>query len=275
MPSKLDIPSIDDIALLDSIIAERRNPNKTFFEGYKPAWVNRYEEYENNNGNPEVVSSSTIVASDKNKFINLYENHKGVITKEIIELLREHELSYCPFCSGLGVPDTLDHFLPKDIYPEYSIFSKNLIPSCDSCNRAKSTKVLDANGEKMFFHPYYDEIKDEDIYILDILPPYDKAPDFKLTVNDKLSNRIKNIAENQINQLKVESRFRKYFRGEYKRLKKEVLKNNNHGKIDLKKLLNIFYNKGLLVGINYWDTIFYKSVLGNDDLLDYLNDSEF
>ncbi len=271
MPTKLAVPVINDTALMDTYIEERNQPNRTYFENYKDSWNERYEEYIINHGNPSSIAFSNVEAVDKTKFINLYKSPTGTIESDIIDKIEDHDLSYCPFCSGMGVPDTLDHFLPKDDYPEYSIFSKNLIPACDSCNRLKSTKTVDDNGEKMFFHPYYDNINAYEIYKLDILPPYDIAPDFTLEINPAIPEDIRYIAEKQIRELKVEKRFRKHFKGEYKRLKKEVLKNKENANILLVDLVNIFYSKAQGVSMNFWDTVIYKAVLANDDLLAYLD----
>ncbi len=274
MPTKLNLPVIDDNALMDTYIGERNQPNRTYFENYKDLWSARYGEYTINLGNPSNITFSDIQAADKTKFINLYKSPTGTIENDIIDQIDDHNLSFCPFCSGMGVPDTLDHFLPKDDYPEYSIFSKNLIPACDSCNRAKSTKTVDDNGEKMFFHPYYDDINAYEIYKLDILPPYDIAPDFTLIINPAIPEDIRAIAENQIKELKVKKRFRKHFKGEYKRLKKEVLKNKANANIPLVALINIFYSKAQGVSINFWDTVIYRAVLANNDLMEYLDTLE-
>jgi len=48
------------------------------------------------------------------------------------------KLAVCPYC-GLPGRLTLDHYLPRDVraFPHLSIFSFNLVPSCDACQRAK------------------------------------------------------------------------------------------------------------------------------------------
>jgi len=272
MPSFIERPAIDDINLLDTIIDERNEPNKSFFKAYRNGWELRYEEYIRNHGNPKRISiSSTHITNNKTKFINLYSSPRGTIESDIIDVLEEHELSHCPFCSSLGVPDTLDHFLPKDTYPEYAIFSHNLIPCCDSCNRAKSTKVL-KNGKRIFLHPYYDMAEDMEIYNLVIKPAYENAPDFELVVNNGLKNKYKKIAKRHLKELKIEERFRKYFKSQYRRLIKNVKQNKQTSNTDLLTLLNIFLTNSLNVDINYWDTLFYKSVINNQELLDYLED---
>lgn len=62
----------------------------------------------------------------------------------------------CGLC-GAGRAATLDHYLPKDDFPEFAVLPLNLVPACDPCNRNKGVKFIDA-GEPMFLHSYLDAI---------------------------------------------------------------------------------------------------------------------
>jgi len=89
-----------------------------------------------------------------------YKNHRRYIVENI---LKSVEINYrvndsfflCPYCSDkldLPIEMTLDHFRPKHSHPEYSLFSKNLIPSCHQCNsKFKKDKI---NSQKIdIFYP--------------------------------------------------------------------------------------------------------------------------
>lgn len=63
--------------------------------------------------------------------------------------------SKCPYCT-IHTAETIDHILPKSIFPELSFTPGNLIYICDSCNRKKDDKYI--NGlERIFINPYRDE----------------------------------------------------------------------------------------------------------------------
>lgn len=64
-------------------------------------------------------------------------------------------IKVCPYC-GFGEISEIDHFLPKSIYPEFSVFCFNLVPSCHICNSKKSNK------NNICIHPYFEDIKDID-----------------------------------------------------------------------------------------------------------------
>lgn len=74
---------------------------------------------------------------------NKYKGFKNKIKEEILDSVKlefKKESRYYYICSYCGLKInrpkavTLDHFHPKHYYPEYSIYTKNLIPSCHDCN---------------------------------------------------------------------------------------------------------------------------------------------
>ncbi|MFI8896403.1 HNH endonuclease [Streptomyces paradoxus] len=74
--------------------------------------------------------------------------------------------SRCPLCERAQVC-ALDHFLPKNHFPEYSILADNLIPVCERCNRLKGDEC-DRAGGLLMFHAYFDEFPDEEILFTQI-----------------------------------------------------------------------------------------------------------
>jgi post-segregation antitoxin (ccd killing protein) len=60
----------------------------------------------------------------------------------------------CPYC-GIGVVETLDHFLPKGCYSTLSILPLNLVPACRDCNTGKLGGVMTA--DTMTLHPYFED----------------------------------------------------------------------------------------------------------------------
>lgn len=70
------------------------------------------------------------------------------------ELIKRSPDRKCLLCH-VGEASTLDHFLPKDIFPSLSISYNNLIPACDYCNRTKS-KYYSLTKEQQLIHPLFD-----------------------------------------------------------------------------------------------------------------------
>lgn len=69
----------------------------------------------------------------------------------------------CPFCCGINKISTLDHFLPKSKFPQYSIDPNNLIPSCKDCNLGEKGAEFSLSPGNQIIHPYFDR----DIFFLE------------------------------------------------------------------------------------------------------------
>jgi len=157
------IPPIhdDNIELVD---LAKNKKLKSYPELYNFALiiVNQYKDYVAQSGNPWSITSCDIPQELKDALKLHYKTPpKGNLT--FIKSFRE-ELSpnFCPMCGSLGT-GTLDHYLPKDSYAEFSIFSKNLIPACN-CNTKRGTTLRGATHPVRVIHPFYDNFLDTRLY---------------------------------------------------------------------------------------------------------------
>jgi hypothetical protein len=122
------------------------------------------------NNLPESMFSSAANSDLKKHFIDLYNYPTSRLKGFLISKRREHALTSCPYCGKLTIPDTLDHFIPKDKLAEYSIYPNNLVPQCRSCAPIKSNKYFShANDLVMFAHPFYSRFLDNVIEIISSL----------------------------------------------------------------------------------------------------------
>lgn len=76
---------------------------------------------------------------------------KDAILQALCQQAQVH-LERCPYCM-LNDPRTWDHYLPKDDYPEYSVYHRNLLYVCFGCNQRKWDHH-DANA-LLYCHPYF------------------------------------------------------------------------------------------------------------------------
>jgi 5-methylcytosine-specific restriction endonuclease McrA len=103
---------------------------------------------------PELIVYHPVSNKD---MITLYENNmlKNKAGRQIYDkLLALAPLSRCPFC-GVGQASTLDHYLPKDKFPSFSVLPYNLVACCKDCNTGKSTSYATSKNTQAL-HPYYD-----------------------------------------------------------------------------------------------------------------------
>ena len=62
--------------------------------------------------------------------------------------------AYCHASPAIAV----DHYLPRAVFGEYSIYSQNLTPICTSCNGRKLNRYLGEDAGRRYVHPYFDTL---------------------------------------------------------------------------------------------------------------------
>ena len=178
MVVRLDLPDSDNDEYIDDVVAQRQGgANAVFFNAVKAGWKARVQAYKEASGDPCLLKPWPDVQAHAKKFHNLYLNPTGGSVQEpVLQNLRSRELQLCPACGEDGTPNTLDHYLPKQSYPEFSITACNLFPMCDICQGEKGTSTVNAVNERLFLHPYFDQFTDVQVLCLEIGRPFE-APE--------------------------------------------------------------------------------------------------
>lgn len=101
----------------------------------------------------------TLSKSDLIKAYTQYFVPEAKPARRIYDYLLNCTQDRCPFCGGLGVPANLDHYLPKDSFPQFSVLPVNLVPSCRDCNIGEKGTYFAVNPEEQFLQPYVDDPK--------------------------------------------------------------------------------------------------------------------
>lgn len=65
----------------------------------------------------------------------------------------------CPLC-GVGIVNTLDHYLPKTHFPVFSVTPNNLVPACEWCQGNKG-EYFPVTFDSQIFHPYFDNLEND------------------------------------------------------------------------------------------------------------------
>ena len=103
----------------------------------------------------------------------------------------------CPICGHRKVT-TLDHYLPKSLFPSFVVAPINLIPSCFECNKKKSSKISESS-EKETIHPYFDDLGNERFLFANVIETEPPVINFSVvapsTWSDQLAERVKHHFE--------------------------------------------------------------------------------
>lgn len=150
----------DATAVFDDIAAAKQAPRGARMRRARRRVVAAYGAYEA--VAPEVggLEVAALTIPQKEAMRHAYTVETLPMTALRGELLDRVIVARCPYC-GISESSTLDHYLPKERYPEFSIFPKNLVPSCGVCNTRKKDRILEAGTDvRMFLHPCFDTIPD-------------------------------------------------------------------------------------------------------------------
>ena len=152
--------AVDATAVFNEIAAAKHQPRRGRMRAARAEVLAAYQDYED--AAPEVGGLDEVPLTDvqKEAMRHAFTVETQPMTALRGELLKRISVARCPFC-GISESSTLDHYLPKEQYPEFSVFPKNLVPSCAVCNTRKRDRILDeGTNVRMFLHPCYDVIPD-------------------------------------------------------------------------------------------------------------------
>lgn len=135
----------------------RRNSVRAVLQELREQVLGAYSAYDEAGGVPPDVAPCGVGDAQAEA---LRGNYPHTYDGNVLADLRSQafaaiEDDLCPMC-GVGYVRVLDHYLPKEKYPEFSILALNLVPTCSRCNENKLSLVGGSDGR--FFHAYYEDV---------------------------------------------------------------------------------------------------------------------
>lgn len=122
---------------------------------YSERWLAALAAYRTAGGNPWLISPAAFEDAEKAALSGLYDSRRG---GGHIARIRNPPGGYssCPVCGSSG-GRSLDHALPRAVFPEFSIIAENLLPACTICNSdVKGVTYRGVSLSERLIHPYYD-----------------------------------------------------------------------------------------------------------------------
>lgn len=258
--------------LFNNITEEKNNPYKTTLRTINGRVLSCYNEYITDFESLQEKLHSSFLVSETNEidslkkcYINKTDTFKYV-RGQIFEIQPDVLKNFCPYCL-IGEPETIDHYITKNEFPEYSALIKNLIPCCYSCNNKKD-EVWRKNKKRRYIHFYNDNFLHENfLHAKLILKRGDSTPqiNFYLSKPNTMSPSDFRIVKMHFKDLKL---LKNYNRKANSMISTEIqiIKQSIIDGIDI---IDIRYNLNLRYtaltadhGINYWVAILYQ-VLAN------------
>jgi len=182
-------------------------------------YVNEYPELFKD----EITSKETNEQKLMNYILRDIFNYDKIISNKetgiAYEILSSLGVKVCPYCNRQYIQTAIngnkkitradiDHFYPKTIYPMFALSISNFIPSCDTCNKLKSSNSFTLNNN---LYPYEEGVEEFRIFSYEI-------PDYNIKIEKGIENtQYKKFLEN-VEKLKLEEIYNSGHQDEVKRI---------------------------------------------------------
>lgn len=263
--------------IFESIIQEKQEPRKTALSSIKQQIFVQYNAYDQVQEANQLLDIKPLASSitEKDYLIHCY-NSKTKTAKDYLKRSIDHlktiMLGRCPYCEYYQI-DNIDHYLPSSVFSEYSIFGKNLIPSCPKCNSTKN-KYWEEDGDRLFIHAFIDDIPIDQFIFCDIEVFRDNTfkATFRLSFEKSISISIKQLIETHFEKLHLLSIYKENSNSFFSELKETIESFQKTDSINsLKESLNeqlLKYNQRY--GNNHWRSAALIALINNEAALSIL-----
>ncbi|WP_312708295.1 hypothetical protein [Stenotrophomonas sp.] len=263
---------INDHMLIRSLARNKEVSSHPHLKPEAAAISIAYMTYLASSGNAQSIEP-TGIGKAATKYLHTHYKHPPASHKFIKKLRDDNAAMTCTMC---GSPNcgTLDHVLPKAIYPEFSLFSANLVPAC-LCNNKRNNIYRGKAGERVL-HPYFDDFMNERL-VTCRFRDHDRAPSIEIVNNLAASDENFAAVEFHINNVVKKSAIIGSLRRDWGTLaRKPSLINSNLGttpasKVHLARILSeeLYKSDDRQESKNSWLSIFVSGLL-EDVTLDWL-----
>lgn len=268
----IQLLAINAMDVFDQIAATKRQPRRGRMQAARQEVLAAYQGYED--VAPEVggLEGALLTDPQKEAMRHAFTVETQPMTELRGDLLKRISVARCPFC-GISESSTLDHYLPKEQYPEFSIFPKNLVPSCAVCNTRKRDRILDeGTNVRMFLHPCYDVIPDMAFLTVRARMEADALIlSYHLTRPAGMPQHTFKHLRSHFNELNLADRYRRmgleHLGGQYPALRRAYGAIEDAERV-AEKLVEGANDFEEVSGPNHWLAKLYRALAGNDDFCD-------
>ncbi|ELC7203527.1 hypothetical protein RJO59_004696 [Enterobacter hormaechei] len=267
----LNVPTMVGVNIYDDITAAKLAKHgkiQKHLQRVRIGVLQAYSNYIQSVPNVDTLVPLVVRPLHKKSLLHTYSSSTQPLKTLKDDLEKAPEAARCPFCQ-ISESSTFDHYLPKEIYPEFSVLPQNLIPCCSKCNTHKRALIIDKNTNvRLFLHPYYDIIPNVNFVKVDISFK-NKALllSYSIYHNKKLSKDQFTHLTNHFDKLKLAQRFRKASLIDLSGMYKHFNRLANISPNRLKKELLNEASKYSDWGVNYWRNVLFSELANNNDFI--------
>lgn len=268
----IPLVAVNALDVFDRIAAAKRQPRRGRIQAAREEIVAAYQSYVDAAPDIGELGMATLTHQQKEAMRHAYNVETEPMIALRSELLKRISVARCPFC-GIGETSTLDHYLPKEQYPEYSVFPSNLVPSCAVCNTLKRDLILDEKTNvRMFLHPCYDLIPNLEFLAVRTRMEADALIlSYRLTRPAGMAPRTFQHLRAHFGKLNLADRYRRmgleHLGEQYPSLRRAYGVSGDAERV-AEKLIEKAQDFEEVSGPNYWLAKLYRSLASNADFCD-------
>ncbi len=151
------------MAFFDKIVRSKKAARSNRLKKIRQSIQNAVTDYEKRRGSLESLTPIGLDDNQKADMVHCYETSTVPLVqmtarmREYLAATNPRESQVCQYCCISTSPRTLDHYAPKDFFPEFSVLPANLVPCCADCNSLKKSKWMEG-GCRRVLSIYFDQI---------------------------------------------------------------------------------------------------------------------
>lgn len=158
-----------------------------------------------------LLTKLTLSTMEETDLLSLYSYKSSKLTAFRRAISTDNSSTYqatCQYCTVNSV-NSLDHFVPKDLFPEFSVHPNNLIPSCTKCNSKKLVRWLN-NNQHLFLNLYIDILPNiQYLFVeLDVISLNNIDVKFKIDNLNNISISLYTVITSHYKELDLFQRFK-------------------------------------------------------------------
>lgn len=273
---KLKKPNFSLKDVYPSCISHYKDPNKEkLMKSITPKLLEDEKRYLERMKNQELyLEPKNQTHNDKITPQDLIDLYKQKLLKKKYDVREYYDIirlssKVCPFC-GKRQTSTVDHFLAKAVYTNFTVTLINLIPCCKDCNTNKNAADF-TEKEKVFFHPYEEDTDSFSWLIAKILVKSKELIfDFSVT-NQDIDEITYQRMDNQFNLLKLKNFYSEEATIKFNRTKEfyKLLISHKNG---IEALKSHFLTEQIKYSmnenyINSFEYVYYKALIEYFDIV--------
>ena len=250
---------------------------------FQNRWLAAASLYKHQSGNPWHIQPADFTEAEKLALGRLWDSRRSGGPIDRIRKRRGDSLTSCPLCGSYS-SKSLDHALPKSLFPEFSIVRENLVPACTICNSEEMGTIYkgQTNNERLL-HPYFDSWLDKPIWFTSFGDVLDAAvftavpcPSLSAAQQETVAFHLSTVLGNswsahiRILWANQPIKLREYIDHSI-RLDLKVERSSAPLQVLIKhKLEGDLAQLQIDEGVNSWEASYYRGLLRNPETIDFL-----